>query len=179
MDFIVDAMLGRLAVWLRLTGNNTIYSADIQDEELLDKAENEDRVLLTADSELHHLAEKRGIESMLLQESVHERLARVFHEYGIEPYVNPSQSRCSKCNGKLREIEADDKEQIKDLVFEQTYNHYDRFWLCENCHSVYFQGGYWSNIQQYMQKIREIMKCKFGNGNASTHQEGSADTGQD
>ncbi|MGV9168787.1 MAG: Mut7-C RNAse domain-containing protein [Promethearchaeia archaeon] len=178
-DFIADAMLGRLAVWLRLTGNDTVYSPDIDDEELLTKAENENRVLLTADSELHSLAKKKGVNSMLLREPVHERLARVFHVYEITPRVDPSKSRCSKCNGKLIEIDEKDKERIKGYVFEQTYSHYDRFWLCKDCNSVYFQGGYWSNIQRYMQGIREVMKEKFENGDSLIRQKVSTENTKD
>lgn len=158
-DFVVDAMLGKVALWLRLVGKDTIYSTDIHDDELLETAKDENRVLLTADAELHSRAEELGLVSMLLRGSVDERVAAVFHEFSINPEIDPSKSRCSKCNGTLTEIHAEEKERIKDLVFEQTYNHYDRFWLCSECKSVFFQGGQWTNITKYMKRIERMIQA--------------------
>lgn len=157
MRFVVDAMLGKVALWLRLTGNDTIYSADIEDDAALDISEKEQRTLLTSDEELYKRALERGLPAMLLRGSVDQRVARVFHAYGIEPVVDPSKSRCSKCNGVLEEIDRGHKEKIKDLVYEQTYNHYSTFWLCKSCGSVFFQGGYWENIVRYMHRISQLI----------------------
>ncbi len=156
-QFIVDAMLGKLALWLRLTGHNTIYSPEIHDNDLLDIAVRENRVLLTSDAELHERAQQKEINALLLRGNVDERVARVFGEFNIPPRIIPSNSRCSKCNGLLEELDETKKEEIKDLVHEQTYNHYDRFWLCEDCQSVYFQGGQWENINEYMDRIRRLL----------------------
>ncbi|MHA2139874.1 MAG: Mut7-C RNAse domain-containing protein [Candidatus Thorarchaeota archaeon] len=157
IQFVVDAMLGKLALWLRLTGHDTIYSPDIHDNELLDIAESEKRILLTSDAKLHERAQEKKISVMLLRGNVDDRVARVFNEYNIQPHIDPRISRCSKCNGFLEEIEENQKEKIKELVHEQTYNHYDRFWHCSECQSVYFQGGQWENINEYMKRISELM----------------------
>jgi uncharacterized protein with PIN domain len=156
-QFIVDAMLGKLALWLRLTGHNTIYSPEIHDNNLLDIAKRENRILLTSDAELHERAQQREVTALLLRGNVDERVARVFSEFNIPPRINPSNSRCSKCNGVLEELDETKKEKIKGLVHEQTYNHYDRFWHCNECQSVYFQGGQWENINQYMDRIRRLL----------------------
>jgi len=156
-QFIVDAMLGKLALWLRLTGHDTIYSTEIHDDEILDIAEREKRILLTSDAQLHDRAQQKEINALLLRGNVDERVARVFSEFNIPPRINPSNSRCSKCNGSLEELEESEKEKIKGLVHEQTYNHYNRFWYCNDCQSVYFQGGQWENINEYMDRIRELM----------------------
>ncbi len=156
-QFIVDAMLGKLALWLRLTGHDTIYSTDIHDDDLLDIAKSEDRILLTSDAGLHERAKQREIKALLLRGNVDDRVARVFSEFNIAPHINPSCSRCSKCNGTLEEIGKDQKARIKELVHEQTYNHYDRFWYCKDCQSVYFQGGQWENINEYMERIRGLL----------------------
>ncbi|MFW9842507.1 MAG: Mut7-C RNAse domain-containing protein, partial [Candidatus Thorarchaeota archaeon] len=64
----------------------------------------------------------------------------------------------SKCNGGLVNIKEADKERVKGLVFEQTFDYYEEFWLCENCNSVFFQGGHWKNIELYMRRISDLMK---------------------
>ncbi|MHA2602285.1 MAG: Mut7-C RNAse domain-containing protein [Candidatus Thorarchaeota archaeon SMTZ1-83] len=156
--FVVDAMLGRLSLWLRLAGFDTIYSTYMQDDELLAIAKEEKRVLLTSDERLYNRAMEATLETMLLRGSVDERVARVFREFDIPPRIDPSKSRCSKCNGELTEIGPQEKERVRDFVFEETYKHYDRFWLCNSCDSVFFQGGQWRNIQEYMERIERLMK---------------------
>ncbi|MFW9888099.1 MAG: Mut7-C RNAse domain-containing protein [Candidatus Thorarchaeota archaeon] len=156
-QFIVDAMLGKLALWLRLTGHDTIYSTEIDDDEILGIAEREKRVLLTADAELYKRSQQRGIDALILRGNVDERVARVFREFDIQPHIDPSNSRCSKCNGTLEELDNTAKERIRNLVHEQTYNHYDTFWYCHDCQSVYFQGGQWENINEYMDRIRGLL----------------------
>ncbi|MFX1273074.1 MAG: Mut7-C RNAse domain-containing protein, partial [Promethearchaeota archaeon] len=122
--FIVDAMLGKLALWLRLTGHDTIYSTEIHDDEMLGIAERENRVLLTADEELFERSQQREIDALLLRGTVDERVARVFSKFNIQPHIDPSNSRCSKCNSTLEELSNTTKVKVKDLVHEQTYNHY-------------------------------------------------------
>jgi uncharacterized protein with PIN domain len=161
--FVVDAMLGRLALWLRLTGNDTIYSPDIHDNEILEIAQDEQRVILTSDAELQERALDRKIESMLIRGDVDEGVVDVFLHYKIVPDVNPAGARCSKCNGELVELRGDNKKRIEGLVYEQTYEHYDVFWFCEECKSVYFQGGHWKNITAYMKRISELMGERTNN----------------
>jgi uncharacterized protein with PIN domain len=157
-SFTVDAMLGKLALWLRLTGHDTRFDTEMHDDELLEVSITEGRVLLTSDAELHERAQTRNHESLLLRGSVDEAVAKVFLEFNIPPEIDPTKSRCSKCNGSLVTIKEADKERVKDLVFEQTFDYYEEFWLCEECNSVFFQGGHWKNIELYMKRISELMK---------------------
>ncbi len=158
MRFVVDAMLGKVALWLRLTGNDTIYSATLDDDEALVISAEEDRILLTSDEGLYKRAVERELPTMLVRGSVDDRVAAVFHRYSIPPVIDPSKSRCSKCNGVLEELNEENKYRIKDLVYDQTYDHYDTFWLCTECDSVFFQGGYWENIQKYMTRIKSLIE---------------------
>jgi uncharacterized protein with PIN domain len=50
--FVADAMLGRLARWLRVLGYDTVYDATIHDPELVRLADAEARMLLTRDRHL-------------------------------------------------------------------------------------------------------------------------------
>ena len=82
MKFVVDAMLGKVALWLRLTGHDTIYEGDIEDDNALVIAEEEDRALLTSDEELFHRAQNRNLVSMLVRGSVDDEVASVtFRNY--------------------------------------------------------------------------------------------------
>jgi len=155
--FIVDAMLGKLATWLRLTGYDTFYSTKVHDDDLLRIAVEQNRTLLTSDAILSRRAEDAGVEVMLVRGTVDEEVASVFLKYGIKPEAAASKSRCTKCNGSLTHIKDDEKERVKGLVPDQTYKHYNEFWFCEYCKSVFFQGGQWNNIEAYMVKISQLM----------------------
>ena len=50
--FLADAMLGRLARWLRVLGYDTTYDPGLTDPPLVALAAAEDRVLLTRDRHL-------------------------------------------------------------------------------------------------------------------------------
>lgn len=156
--FIVDSMLGKLATWLRLTGHDVMFSTIIHDDEFLRIAIDAGRVLLTSDEELYHRGVDAGVDTMLVRGTVDEEVASVFLKYEIEPYADASISRCTKCNGTLVHIDEEDKERVKGLVMDQTYDHYDEFWLCKYCKSVYFKGGQWINIDAYMIRIRELLQ---------------------
>ncbi|MHA2025680.1 MAG: Mut7-C RNAse domain-containing protein [Candidatus Thorarchaeota archaeon] len=156
--FTVDAMLGKLALWLRLTGHDTRFDTEMHDSELLQVSLAEERVLITSDAQLHERAQSQKLESLLLRGSVDEGVARVFMKYKIQPEIDPAKSRCSKCNGSLIALKDADKERVKGLVFEQTFDYYEEFWLCEDCTSVFFQGGHWKNIELYLRKISDLMK---------------------
>jgi uncharacterized protein with PIN domain len=156
--FIVDAMLGKLATWLRLTGHDTFYSTKVHDDELIRIALQQDRILLTSDAILARRTEEAGAEVMLVRGSVDEEVATVFLKFGISPEADPSKSRCTKCNGSLTHIKDEEKEQIRGFVPYQTYTHYEEFWLCGYCKSVFFQGGQWTNIEEYMARIAQLMK---------------------
>jgi uncharacterized protein with PIN domain len=158
--FTVDAMLGKLALWLRLSGHDTRFDTEMHDDELLEVSISESRVLITSDEELHERAQNRNLESLLLRGPVDEGVAQVFLEYDIPPKIDPTKSRCSKCNGSLTTIKDAAKERVKDLVFEQTFDYYEEFWLCDDCNSVFFQGGHWKNIELYMKRISELMQKK-------------------
>ncbi len=158
MRFVVDAMLGRLATWLRLTGQDTLYLHDCADGELLRLAREQERILLTSDGTLYEQATRQGITAMLVRGDVDNEIADVFRHFRIAPKVNPDTARCSKCNGRLIHLTGDQKERVNGLVPEQTYNYYDEFWLCEDCHSVYFKGSYWTNITSYMKRIAALIQ---------------------
>jgi uncharacterized protein with PIN domain len=158
--FLVDAMLGKLALWLRLTGNDTFYDTEVHDDELLIIAKDEDRILLTSDEELFERAQNDKLEATLLRGTVDEEVVEVFMKYGITPEVNPSIARCSKCNGGLTELSGEGKEIIKHHVYEQTYHAYEVFWFCNDCEAVYFLGGHWTNMVEYMDRIKQLIELR-------------------
>ncbi|MEM3022817.1 MAG: DUF5615 family PIN-like protein, partial [Candidatus Bathyarchaeia archaeon] len=68
MKFITDGMLGRLSRWLRIIGYDVEYVRNAADEELLKRAEEEGRTVLTRDRSLYAMAKRRGVGAILLEE---------------------------------------------------------------------------------------------------------------
>jgi len=160
VKFIVDAMLGKLARWLRMLGHDVIYSTELSDSGLLELAKKENRVLLTKDLELYQRAIARGIDALYLEGKTEaERLAEVAKRYNLTLEIDMEKSHCPLCNTKL---EATPKEQLSGELEKNTFTYYDKFWKCPNCGQVYWQGAHWKQIcntvkeaQAKLEKLKE------------------------
>ena len=72
MQFIADAMLGRLARWLRFLGFDTLYYPGIDDAKLIRIARENNRFILTRDT---RLVQRKGLRNVLLihaNDSLHQ-----------------------------------------------------------------------------------------------------------
>ena len=140
--FLLDAMLGSLARWLRIGGVDTEYRRDIVDEELLKEALNTGRILLTRDVVLVQRAKKYSVDAFLIPFIKDREILRLLaNVYGLE--LDAEKSRCPKCNGTLRSIQ---REDVKPRVPEGTWRNVIEFWECHLCGSVYWRGSHWENI---------------------------------
>jgi uncharacterized protein with PIN domain len=156
-------MLGKLAKWLRMLGQDVIYSTQLSDNELLDLAKTECRVLLTKDFELYKRAVGRGLEAFYVEgKTESDRLAKVAKRYGLTLTVDMDKSHCPICNTKLQAVP---KERLKEELEKNTYTYYDQFWKCPNCGQVYWQGAHWKQINNTLnQALIKLKKDKEENG---------------
>ncbi|HSV49384.1 MAG TPA: Mut7-C RNAse domain-containing protein [Candidatus Acidoferrales bacterium] len=144
MKFIADGMLGKLARWLRMMGQDVTYNTKFNDNELLRLSKVESRVLLTKDFELYKRAISRGLESFYVEgKRESERLAEIAKRYGLTLEIDMDKSHCPICNTPLK---AAPKEELKDKIEPNTYTYYDKFWRCPNCSQIYWQGAHWKQI---------------------------------
>jgi len=133
--FIVDAMLGSLAKWLRLLGYDTLYSTSYNDAQIISIAARAKRIMVTSDKGLYRRAIKAGLRAVLLPESgVTESLARLASAGLIELRVDPSKSRCPLCNGVLKEVT--DKNLVRGRVPPGALAKYSKFYVCTRCGHV-------------------------------------------
>ena len=141
--FVADAMLGRLAKWLRILGYDTLYDPDWPDAHLARLARAEDRILLTRDL---GLAKRRGLRAIVIaNEDLHSQLDQLHRELGIEAAA--PLSRCPVCNEPLEEIPKDRAwGQVPPYVFCTQ----DWFRLCPACNRFYWRGTHWERMHEVM-----------------------------
>ena len=144
MKFIADAMLGRLARWLRLLGFDTLYYPDISDSNLLKTARQQERFILTRDT---HFQGFKNLKDFLLINSNNtlEQLLEVKKTLDLKIV---DAGRCVKCNGML--IGGIEKDSVRGLVPEHIYVQYNRFSRCKDCGNIYWEG---SHMKRFREKV--------------------------
>ncbi len=145
--FVLDAHLGRLAVYLRLLGFDTLYRNDFIDEELARISRDEGRILLTRDRGL--LKRSAVTHGYAVRETAYKAQAlevlRRFDLWGmIEPFT-----RCLECNGRLEPVE---KAAVLAQLPEETRRYYEEFWQCQSCGKVYWQGSHYEKMREFVEE---------------------------
>ncbi len=151
VQFIVDAMLGSLARWLRLLGYDSFYCETQPDDEILELAH--ERVLITRDKELIIRAQNRGLKVMNPGHgSIGTMLQRLERDIGIVFVADPDRSLCAKCNSTLARRT---RRQVEEHVPPGSLRNHEIFWQCSNptCQQVYWQGRHWTRIQKTLKKL--------------------------
>lgn len=168
MRFLLDGMLGSLTRWLRICGYDAEYLRDAEDDELIRRAAEERRILLTRDKSLYRKALRQEVQAHFVAgESDAERLASVAARFGLR--LKPEASRCPMCGSPLRQA---GREEVRDRVPEGTFNRYQEFWLCERCGRVYWRGSHWSRIVETIKEAERLYKGSRGSGGDGVHPPG-------
>ena len=146
MRFIADAMLGRLARWLRFLGYDTLYVRKGEDTPLLQIAEEEGRILLTRDT---HLIKRRLPIRCLFIRSDHlvEQLKQVIEELNLEVGEGVG-TRCMQCNVPLEEVE---RSEVQGLVPDFVFRAHQEFYRCPACLKIFWPGS-------HLQRMEEVLK---------------------
>jgi uncharacterized protein with PIN domain len=160
VKFIADGMLGKLTRWLRMLGHDVKYSNKLNDAELTVIAKKERRILLTKDLELYQRAIAKGIDAFYVEGRTEaKRLAELAKRFKIPLIIDLKNSRCPRCNTKLRSTP---KEKLAGKVEKNTFTYYDAFWKCPKCGHIYWQGAHWGRIHATLEEAEENLKKKFG-----------------
>lgn len=159
MKFLTDAMLGRLAEWLRILGYDTLSANDLpfsDDDYLLDIADSEERILLTRDRELFKRAKEENIKAVFVEpQKLEKQLAFLVKNGVISLEKVPSTERCPRCNGVLKKVP---KETVKGHVPSAVYELHDEFWVCSSCGQVYWQGSHWKKMEMFIDKVKGLLE---------------------
>lgn len=153
-NFLVDAMLGNIAKKLRLLGYDSKYSSNSKDDELIIKAKNENRILITKDLPLAEKAKKqKAFVINLINDKEMEQLIQIFKNLETPSVsVSGNNARCTECNGRLQVIE---KKSIMNKIPEGVFEKIDDFWKCSNCNKIYWEGTHIQRLQKFVDELNE------------------------
>ena len=130
--FAADRMLGRLARWLRVNGQDVIYGGHLSGYGLVRAARQDGRLILTRDRSLG----KKSPPCCLFIESDHFRaqLRQVVEACRLEPARNAF-TRCVGCNTPLEAIA---KAGVEGKVPPYVFATQERFSFCRKCQHIYW-----------------------------------------
>ncbi len=144
--FAVDAMLGRLARWLRLAGLDTFYEADVPDEVLLARALRERRILVTRDRALAHRAMRWKIRVIIpCRDGGWNQLREICSELGLEPENLPWFDRCTRCNVSVIPV---DKDRVRLMVPRRVWRTHREFFRCPGCGKIFWPGSHVQAVER-------------------------------
>jgi len=145
LRFVADAMLGRLAKWLRILGYDTLYESDWDDLHLVRVARAQDRLVLTRNPKL---ARRKGVRVFLLDsdnlDHQMEQLRQILGLTGRKPF-----GRCPVCNEPLRPV---DKEQARRRVPPYVFLKHNQFYFCPSCERFYWRGTHWEQMRERIER---------------------------
>ena len=150
LKFIADANVGKLARWLRIMGHDTAFFTGIADSKLVQIALNEDRVILTRDTQImeRKLIVNRKIKAVLIRgDLLPGQIRQVLSELGIVNSLNAF-SRCIECNTILT---PKSREKVKALVPIYVFQTQNNYMQCSECERVYWKGTHWQEMNKKME----------------------------
>lgn len=165
MKFLVDAMLGKLARFLRIFGYDALFANDlvefydmdpIPDKRLLTYAQQSNRIIITKDYPFYERINEKAI--YLEGEGVYNYLNQIKEKLEVKLDFSIEKARCTLCNSILKEVK--EKSDIKDDVLQETYNHYNEFYRCINlkCKKIFWKGSHIDDIEKRLEKNSNLQK---------------------
>lgn len=148
--FFADAMLGTLARWMRTLGYDVLYEAHIDDTQLLLKAVEEGRVVLTKDTLLMKRRLAKGRSVFIESENLSGQLKQVAALFPMEK--EKLLTRCLRCNALLERI---DKQSIKEKVPLYVFSTQNEFSRCPACARVYWGATHRQRMMEGLKKLLE------------------------
>lgn len=142
---LLDAMLGKLAVYLRVCGYDTAYALDRNvedDDRLASIAEAEDRRLLTRDVEL---ADRVPKAILLCARDIEDQLAEL-RSAGVEVAPDGEPSYCGNCNGRLDPVApgADTPAYAPDPSVIECFR-------CRDCGQLFWHGSHYERMKETLE----------------------------
>lgn len=147
--FAVEMTLGKLAKWLRILGFDTVYSANISGEQLIDMGKG--RILLTRTKRIRDMktAQER---IFIMSNDPFDQLREVVQALGLTIKDIQPFSRCIRCNTPIRTVE---KQAVRGKVPDHIWETQEIFHACSRCQRIYWPG---SHAQRSRDRIKGLFQ---------------------
>jgi len=150
--FFADAMLGRLARWLRMLGYDTAYEKVISDKSLVARVLTEQRWLLTRDRYLVQRKVLRDRHTLIVSDHLQKQLRQLQSELHLDlDLSDKTASRCAACNNILKPIP---HEEAALTVPAYVASLHPQFVQCSSCGRIYWPGTHWTHMLAHLQELR-------------------------
>jgi len=149
--FICDAMLGGLARWLRACGYDAEFHYGIDDRQLLARATEAGRILLSSDGPMfeRNVIKNGAVKALFVPQQLSklQQLQFVFRRLALalrEP-------RCMACSGELEEVA---KHAVAGEAPPLAFRNCEQFWRCRRCGRLLWHGTHWQRIAQRLKELQ-------------------------
>ncbi|MDQ3800030.1 MAG: Mut7-C RNAse domain-containing protein [Acidobacteriota bacterium] len=148
IKFFADVMTARVVRWLRAIGIDTIWEDAIADRDLVRRAIEEKRFILTLDKPL---VEEWRVDNVLLlrSEIPLEQFQEIIEHFEIE---KPTEffMRCLVCNTPLRR--ASGEEILAGAPPDVRGRNQETFDYCPGCNKIYWQGSHTKRMRRAIEE---------------------------
>jgi uncharacterized protein with PIN domain len=144
--FLVDEMLQRLGRWLRAAGYDTRIATDSEsDYYLLRQAIDEDRLLITKDTQLAQHRSAKGRVIIISGDTLDNNVAELSEYLDIDWTYKPF-TRCMVCNSLLTQASTDQREQMPEMAKMNA----GAVYYCPQCNQVYWEGSHVKRMRHHL-----------------------------
>ena len=145
MRFICDAMLGKLAKYLRILGLDAPYVHSPVD---FGKP-------MFSEGQYHFLTRRSALRShpnvvFIRSDRVRAQIREIRSIIRASVHVGEAMSRCIACNLPLVDVS---RTEVEGCVAEFVYHHYETFKACPLCGKVYWEGSHAAHMRSFIEEI--------------------------
>jgi uncharacterized protein with PIN domain len=145
--FAADRMLGRLAKWLRIIGQDVIYGPHLTGYGLIRAARAENRLILTRD---RSLKQKQPPPFLFIDgDHYRDQIRQVVRQCGLE-LGRDVFTRCNECNSVLQSIS---KETVNGMVPPYVFASQEKFFSCPTCRRIYWPA---THHQKMLEELKNL-----------------------
>jgi len=146
--FMVDVNLGKLARRLRMFGFDSAYGNRLQDDQIVDRALREKRIILTRDRRL--LFRKAVTHGYWVRSDKPDlQLTEVIQRLDLAAQFEPFR-RCIECNGLIESVT---REEVWSELEPLTRRYYREFYRCPDCSRIYWEGSHVEHMNQVIRRM--------------------------
>jgi len=146
--FVADSMLGRLAMWLRAFGLDTLYDPALDDHGVIACARARGAIALTRDTRFPQPPDVRII--LVKSDHVPEQLNQVVEEAPLDLAQARPLTRCTVCNEELVPVT---RGEVWDRIPPFVYLTNETYARCPGCGRVYWEGTHGPRIRAELARL--------------------------